>query len=378
MDRPIVRIAPDEIHIDDPYFFDTIYTSAKGANKDHRSVYIGGALGSTFSAVDHQLHRLRRGPLNAFFAKRSVLGLEHVIKEKIEKFITHLDAVAGTGKVFQLDNELRAVTGDIITQYAFGHSDNLLDEEKPGLEWKEMMFGALQTGPLLRHFPWLLQPMKMTPLWLASVHPPVSKLLRWQADMRKHISAILAEGSAPQNKQTNLPGPTIFHTLRDCNLPAHERTLARLSDEAETITGAGTETTARTLFVIAFYVASNREIMQALKEELKSIPANSGLQQIEQLPYLTAVIKEGLRLSFSLTTRLPRVFNEDLRYKEWIIPAKTPVSSTIYLVLTNEEIFPSPFQFNPERWTKTNEGGQRLDRFLVPFGKGSRACVGIK
>lgn len=35
----------------------------------------------------------------------------------------------------------------------------------------------------------------------------------------------------------------------------------------------------------------------------------------------SAVIKEGLRLSYGTTTRLPRIAHEDIRYKEHVIPA---------------------------------------------------------
>ncbi len=36
----------------------------------------------------------------------------------------------------------------------------------------------------------------------------------------------------------------------------------------------------------------------------------------------TAVINEGIRLMFGVTTRLPRVSpNEPMKYRDWIIPA---------------------------------------------------------
>jgi cytochrome P450 len=38
------------------------------------------------------------------------------------------------------------------------------------------------------------------------------------------------------------------------------------------------------------------------------------------------------------------------------------------------EIFPEPETFNPDRWMQ----GERLDRYLTSFSKGSRGCVGIK
>lgn len=46
-----------------------------------------------------------------------------------------------------------------------------------------------------------------------------------------------------------------------------------------------------------------------------------------------------------------------------------------YSVLKDPEIFPEPFSFKPERWLDKEN---RLDKYLVAFGKGSRGCIGIK
>jgi hypothetical protein len=96
---------------------------------------------------------------------------------------------------------------------------------------------------------------------------------------------------------------------------------------------------------------------------------------LESLPYLSAVISEGLRLSYGVTTRLPRVApTETLHYKGYAIPPGTPVSQTCYFVLMNPTIFPDPENFDPERWLDKEK---RLDKYLVSFGKGSRQCLGI-
>ena len=47
---------------------------------------------------------------------------------------------------------------------------------------------------------------------------------------------------------------------------------------------------------------------------------------------------------------------------------------TTYHILMNEEIFPNPKAFVPERWI----GHPELEKYFVPFGKGSRQCLGIK
>lgn len=347
---------------------------------------LGGAPGSTWATVDHNLHRIRRGALNPFFSKRSVLRLEHIIQEKIDKFTSLLDAASRNNTVIRLDTHFMAVTIDIITQYAFSTSYDQLDRSNPGLEWKEMIDGGFEAGNTLRHFPWLLQVQKSFPTLLAAVSPPVATMVHWQRRGRQYVSSILAEGRSKSkgssdngdNKDTENLGPTIFHALRDSELPPEERSLDRLCDEAEIITGAGSETTARTLYTTVFYITDNKAISQKLRRELFTLPADAKLMQIEQLPYLTSVIKEGLRLSYGASIRLPRIFNEPLRYEDWVIPPGTPVSETIPFVSLNSGIFPEPEKYRPERWIEAEKEGKRLDRFLVSFCKGSRACVGIK
>lgn len=43
----------------------------------------------------------------------------------------------------------------------------------------------------------------------------------------------------------------------------------------------------------------------------------------------------------------------------------------------NESIFPQSTAYIPERWTEAKQKDGRLDKYLVPFGKGPRQCIGI-
>ncbi|PYI22626.1 hypothetical protein BO99DRAFT_325165, partial [Aspergillus violaceofuscus CBS 115571] len=69
-------------------------------------------------------------------------------------------------------------------------------------------------------------------------------------------------------------------------------------------------------------------------------------QEMEQLPYL----KEGLRLSAVVTSRLPRIApGETLYCSGWEIPPGTPVSMSNHFVLRNPNAFLRPLEFWPER-----------------------------
>src|SRR4051812_204432 len=63
---PIVRINPYELHILDPDFYLELYASNRKLDKYRWWTNLAGADGSGFSAVPHDLHRLRRGALNPF------------------------------------------------------------------------------------------------------------------------------------------------------------------------------------------------------------------------------------------------------------------------------------------------------------------------
>ncbi|KAI8292295.1 Exopolygalacturonase [Colletotrichum sp. SAR11_57] len=212
---PIVRINPYELHIIDPEFYDELYSSNRKSDKYRWWTNLAGADGSSFSTVPHDLHRLRRGALNPFFSVRSVTQLEPLVRSKVEKLSARFGEIAQTGEVVRLDAAFMALTMDIICDYAFANDRKYLDEPDFKLIWKETIIGAFEGGAVGRQFPWMLPVMKRLPF----------------------------------------------------DLPPEEKTLQRLCDEAEILTGAGSETTAQTLTRILFYlktVAAMRSLALSL------------------------------------------------------------------------------------------------------------------
>jgi cytochrome P450 len=175
--------------------------------------------------------------------------------------------------------------------------------------------------------------------------------------------------------------PTVFKELFDSDLPPEEITIERLAEEAQAVVGAGQVTTAHFLKMTSFHVLANPEILRKLKEELKSAMPIDGslppLSKLEQLPYLSAVILEGFRKSYGVTQRLPRVSPDaPLIYKDWVIPAGTPVGMTSIFMHDNPQYFPNPEMFDVDRWLKA-DSERRLEKYLVNFSKGTRSCLGM-
>ena len=73
---PIVRISPWEVHIDDPDFYPTIYTSREGLDRPEYLTWRFGSPYALLSTADHHLHKMRRAAQDPFFAKNKITKLE--------------------------------------------------------------------------------------------------------------------------------------------------------------------------------------------------------------------------------------------------------------------------------------------------------------
>ena len=195
--------------------------------------------------------------------------------------------------------------------------------------------------------------------------------------MRRQVTQI----SKQKSTHKDLSHSTIFHALLNSNLPDQEKSVERLTDEAQVMIGAGQETVAWILTVIVCHLLSNPLVLRKLKAELVVAMPDPEIvipeATLANLPYLTGVIKEGLRLGYGVSSRLARVPQEPLVFlsadHNRIIPAGTPVSMTSVLIHHNETIFSDSKAFKPDRWMED----PRLDRYLVSFSKGSRQCLGM-
>ena len=198
-------------------------------------------------------------------------------------------------------------------------------------------------------------------------------------DMTNLVRSMLASPSNFQDPSSK--PPTIVHAIVQSDLPASEKTFDRITDDVKTITGAAFETTAQVLRVTLYYIYTNRNVLGKLREELATTKLSTSpvdYASLEKLPYLTAVLMEGLRLMPGICTRMARIApDRDLQYKDWRIPAGTPVGMTTLLMHLDETVYSEAHKFEPERWMDI-ETRKRADRTYAPFSRGTRNCIGMQ
>jgi cytochrome P450 len=178
---------------------------------------------------------------------------------------------------------------------------------------------------------------------------------------------------------------TVFHQLLDPNASEGHvvPNVEELTEEMFTILTAGGETTGNAMTIITYYVLSDPEIYRKLVSELKTAftEKQTSLEylRLEKLPYLSGVIKEGLRLSYGVPGRLPRVIETpDAIFNGYRVPKGTTVSMSAWMLNRNPQNFPEPEKFIPERWSVPEKSKILENKYFAPFGKGSRQCVGMQ
>lgn len=377
---PIVRINPNEVHIDDPEYYQNIYVGGTHrVNKDSSTVAGFGVPESVAATVDHHQHRSRRGYMNPYFSKRSIVSMEPLIHERVTALLDRFDGALKAGEMISLDKAFSALTADIITERFFGIHYDYLSVPDLVFPIREAFYGVSIIFHWTRFVPWAIKYLKMLPLpVIGLILPPVAVLLELQKEIEEKITKSLTNDAEGKNASKSV----IVEALGDERIPAKERSMQRLLDEGQVIIFAGTETSSRALSVGMYYLLSEKSLIEKLREELiqvSHIPDEElTAQKLEPLPYLTGVVKESIRLSYGPLTRLPRVFmKETLQYKNYSIPPETPVSQSTYFIHTNPEVFENPFKFDPERWVRAAEEGYPLNNYLTSFTKGSRQCLGI-
>ena len=153
-----------------------------------------------------------------------------------------------------------------------------------------------------------------------------------------------------------------------------------IGDEVITMFVGGFHTTGNLLTWTLYYLAKYPHVQERLADEL--VRTSTGefptFEQIEQMPYLSNVINESLRLSV-LAPWAARVSpDESIAVCGYEIPAGTPIIQALGVVMHDETIWTNPKEFNPDRFDPKKR--KLLPAFAFsPFGfAGKRVCPGYR
>ncbi|CAD6569144.1 MAG: hypothetical protein ASARMPREDX12_002221 [Alectoria sarmentosa] len=284
---PIVRIYPNQLHI--------------------RDIDAYNQQAVTPQAVAH------KSMFTPFFSPEAIRRVEPLIQDFVNKFMDKMHTAASSGNVVNLSQGFRCLTADVIMNYSFQRPMGAL--EASGFEFPLLnaLDGFAHTIQWRLYFPnaveALFQIIQMLPAkMMAGFMEPLRSTQECLSFCRNRILDLKKRSPSPLSNV-----PTVFDIMLNPNTSKGQWTpeLPTLTSDALMLLLAGTNTTAHTLVVAVYNLIHSPHLVQRLVAELRGAMSEPCSQNdwasLEKLPYLRAVVKESLRLSYGAPGPLPRV-----------------------------------------------------------------------
>ncbi|KAH6701240.1 sterigmatocystin biosynthesis P450 monooxygenase [Leptodontidium sp. MPI-SDFR-AT-0119] len=365
-----IRISPTEVATSDLASTREIHRIGSGYLKSEwYTTFTDGTEGSlsVFAMTNAKQHAVRRRLLSSAFSQTALLQWDDVLQSRSTLVIQKIKEQAmsrGSADIFEW---FTFMASDVIAELGFGESFHSLEHGKKStfsgdLDRLAMFIGLRgELGFVVKALSHL--PIPALQVWLGSAKR-----------VRAHGVAAIAKNKALADRGETKD--TLFtKMLREADEKSGSLSDADISREAGDLIAAGSGTTAVTLTYLVWAVLRNPEINRKLVAEVKSIENDPHSKVTNALPYLGAVIKETLRLYGAAPGSLPRTVPTGGRaFGPYFIPEGTSVNTQAYTLHRDPKIFTNPLEFIPERWL---EPTQAMKDAWMPFGGGSRVCLGI-
>ncbi|KAJ7102698.1 cytochrome P450 [Mycena epipterygia] len=378
-----VRIGPNSLSINSRSAVAPIYASAKCL--DRSSAYRVETLpgDGLFFVTDRDTHHARRNIWAKAFTTGNLDCFQPILNQRTVELAECMDRRSRKNNgLIDLSRGIEDWSFDFMGDFAFGPGnsfelmrdgdpDNLVKNGKTATA----LFDIFGVVPWLLNISWYLpstDPMKR-------LHSLSRKLLNHRSNLQvtdydKDLSSFLANGDDNSHMLTD------DERTMDLVFAIQAGTLYIFSMHVRPDLS---HTTANVLQYIFFFLISHRTVYGRLSKELDIAfpnPSQSlNFQTLGELPYLNAVINEGLRLGTPLSG-LERI-TPDMGsvIDDTFIPANTIVSVPAFTQqLDPTNFFPSPEEFLPDRWLPGGLGENSVlePNAIMSFSFGPYGCLG--
>ncbi|MBD6619931.1 cytochrome P450 [Komarekiella sp. 'clone 1'] len=197
---------------------------------------------------------------------------------------------------------------------------------------------------------------------------PWGSFLRRRQQIDKLIYAEIHERRWQNDAGTDIL--SLLMSARDEN--GQQMTDQELRDQLVSLLLLGYETTAGVLAWLFHLIHSHPEVENQLIQELNTLDQTTNPEAITQLPYLTAVCQETLRIYPIALICTPRMVKDVVEIMGNKFTSGTILVPCIYLAHRRVETYPEADQFRPERFLNQKFSPHEY----LPFGGGYRGCIG--
>jgi cytochrome P450 len=296
--------------------------------------------GSVF-ALDGSEHRLRRKLLTPPFHGKSVKNYERIFEEEALREA----ASWPQGQAFGTLEPMMRITLNAILRAVFGADDEHLDELRRIIPPWVTLGSRLAVLPM--------------PARRYGRYSPWGRLAAYRRQYDEVVGRLIDNVAADPHLDSR--DDVLALLLRSTYEDGTAMAPRDIADELLTLLAAGHETTAATLAWTFERISRHPHVLRRLEEEVVA-----GADEFRQ-----AVILEVQRVRTIIDFAGRHVYASTLQLGDWVIPRGFSVVVAIDHMHEDATEFADPERFDPERFV-----GHRPPLAFLPFGGGTRRCVG--
>ncbi|CAL1283602.1 unnamed protein product [Larinioides sclopetarius] len=193
-----------------------------------------------------------------------------------------------------------------------------------------------------------------------------------------------------EKKEKHLKGESETHNgkykalldlLLEKHFETHELNEEDIREEVNTFVLAGHETVATSASWALYLIGLHPDVQAKIHEEIDEVFGDEMKRplteiDLKNLHFLDSVLKETARL-YPAIPLIARQATEDCNICDYVIPKGATCVIFLYFLNRDEDVFPEPNKFDPDRFLPENS--VNIPEYgYIPFSAGARSCIGYK
>lgn len=321
---------------------------------------------SFFATTDRNIHRRIRSRVSGTYSMSAILAMEELISEVMDLNLEVLEGLVKNGKPIRIDQYVNFFTFDVVGQLSMGGTIGFLKEGKDVLGLIQSVhdgfYRMANMGHVLGKMFWFNN--SVTQFFIRNFGSQrMNALSTFMGWLDQRVDQRLQDGLGDRR-------PDMLQYFIDGKTPDGNRvSKAEVMIEGVNILGAGADTTAVAILAVLGQLLTNDEALQKVRKEVDE--AHQRLEQdplpfkeLENLPYLSAVIRESTRLHPSITYQLPRIPPpEGVRIAQFHVPNTVACGISPAAMNRSRNLFGTDAdQWIPERWLPRDDSPEEEKR----------------
>ncbi|KAI0110922.1 cytochrome P450 [Nemania sp. FL0031] len=373
---PVIRHGPNKLLFNSVTALHDIYDNDRIVKSHINSALMQAPdVYSLFTIIGKEPHRAKRRIVGSAINERAMRIFEPTMIEQVDLFINILFASSQKSEPLNMTEVVTRLACDLVALLSLGFPLKL--QTDPANRF--MVTGMFRANHLAN--------TRMQ--WFRLHQLRVFSLLNYFTnDIRERYKRLLETMIKARLSEDKDIREDLYSIMTNAMSRGENVRMSDIWTEAISFFPAGAFSTSAATSALFFYLARNKHCYDRLAAEIRETFARGseigGGPQLANCQYLRACIDEALRMAPPVPGTLWRELAADEKTKPLIIdghvvPPGTQVGVNIFVLHHNENYFPDPYEFKPERWLpgETDEKQRTLMRqAFAPFSVGYRSCAG--